>query len=265
MPVLATPTTRSVLLRRGAVLLAAFAPSDITSLALWLDANDIPPVADATAISSWTDRSGNSRHAAQASGTKQPLYKLAIQNGMPAVRFDATDDCLTTAAINLASTAGLTIFVVFTAASGTTRMLVESSATVVSNEGAFSFARLTGNTIEASHNGNAGAAVSWTTTAATAHTVPVIASAVYDFTLGSTEEIVGWINDGNRAGTKPAAGNNTDTGYGNHVFNIGARNNGASIPLGGDIFEIVFYASALSDYDRGRVETYLNEKWDVYS
>jgi hypothetical protein len=211
---------------------AAFSPSDIAGLALWLKADEITGLVDDDPVSTWADSSGNSRDATQTS-TKRPLYKTAIQNALPAVRFDATDDCLVTAAINFASSTGLTVFVVFTAASATDRVLVESSADSNSNEGAFGIFRLTGNTVSAAHNGHGGLAVAYTTTAATAHTVAVVASSVHDLTLGAGEEVVAWINDGNRAGTKTNSGvNNTDTGFGNHVINIGARNNGASVPSG---------------------------------
>jgi hypothetical protein len=49
---------------------------------------------DGNPISQWNDQSGNSHNLAQASGSLQPLYKAAIQNGMPVVRFDGSNDYL---------------------------------------------------------------------------------------------------------------------------------------------------------------------------
>lgn len=55
-------------------------------------ASEITGLADGAAISQWDDESGNANHLVQASGGLQPLYKTGINNGLPAVRFDGTDD-----------------------------------------------------------------------------------------------------------------------------------------------------------------------------
>lgn len=56
-------------------------------------------VADGTAQSQATDWSGNANHLVQASGTLQPVYKVALINGKPAWRSDGTDDYLMSASI----------------------------------------------------------------------------------------------------------------------------------------------------------------------
>lgn len=66
-------------------------PSDITGLAAWYKA-DALTLANNDPVASWTDSSGNARHAAQATGTKQPLYKTGSLNGKPVVSFDGVDD-----------------------------------------------------------------------------------------------------------------------------------------------------------------------------
>lgn len=58
---------------------------------LWLVADDILQV-DGTAISSWSDRSGNANNATQATTGRQPRYDSLIVNGHSVVRFDGTDD-----------------------------------------------------------------------------------------------------------------------------------------------------------------------------
>lgn len=62
-------------------------------LIAWYDAADIA-LADNDPVSSWTDKSGNGNTLAQGTGSKQPLYKTNIINGLPVVRFDGTDDNL---------------------------------------------------------------------------------------------------------------------------------------------------------------------------
>lgn len=48
-------------------------------------------------VSIWYDQSGNTRHFIQATTSFQPLYVANIQNGHPALAFDAVDDRLTRA------------------------------------------------------------------------------------------------------------------------------------------------------------------------
>lgn len=63
--------------------------------ALWTDtARTTPVTADGQAVAAWDDASGNSHHLIQATAAAQPLYKTAVQNGRPVVRFDGTDDTL---------------------------------------------------------------------------------------------------------------------------------------------------------------------------
>lgn len=76
-----------------------------TSLSLWLDASDATTrfqdsglttlaLADTDPVGGWKDKSGNARHVLQATAGKRPLLKLAIQNGLPIIRSDGTDDFL---------------------------------------------------------------------------------------------------------------------------------------------------------------------------
>lgn len=84
-------------------------PSSISGLVLWLKA-DALALADGTAVSSWTDSSGLSNHATQATGTKQPIFKTGILNGKAVLRFDASDDGLVTA---LAVASPFSVFTVY--------------------------------------------------------------------------------------------------------------------------------------------------------
>lgn len=48
--------------------------------------------ADSDPVGGWKDKSGNVRHHKQATGAQRPTYKTAVQNGLPAILFDGTDD-----------------------------------------------------------------------------------------------------------------------------------------------------------------------------
>lgn len=61
---------------------------------LWLKADDINQNTG-TAVSIWSDVSGNDNHAEQNTSSEQPVYhSSSVLNGMPIVRLDGTDDYL---------------------------------------------------------------------------------------------------------------------------------------------------------------------------
>jgi len=65
-----------------------FSPLDIADLQLWLDASKITGIADGADLATWSDLSGNSRHATQSTAANKPHYQEAYQNGLGAVEFD---------------------------------------------------------------------------------------------------------------------------------------------------------------------------------
>lgn len=75
---------------------------------------------DGDPVGSWPDTSGNGK-TGTSSGTARPIYKEHILNGLPIVRFDATNDEITT---NLTISNSFTIAVVYSgSSSGTNRAL----------------------------------------------------------------------------------------------------------------------------------------------
>ena len=75
---------------------AQFAPPDISNLSLWLDASDINNTgvspANGSAISSWKDRSGNSRNAATIVGQSAGVLVTNQINGKSVIRFTRIND-----------------------------------------------------------------------------------------------------------------------------------------------------------------------------
>jgi len=70
-----------------------YSPSDFSGLQTWFKADQIPSLNDGDPVSTWSDQSGNANNAT-ASLTLRPLYKTNIFNGLPAVRFDGSNDSL---------------------------------------------------------------------------------------------------------------------------------------------------------------------------
>lgn len=74
--------------------MALWSPRNLgASLGVWLNA-DALALADAAAVASFTDSSGNGRHAANATEAEQPTFQTNELNGLPVVRFDGVDDDL---------------------------------------------------------------------------------------------------------------------------------------------------------------------------
>jgi hypothetical protein len=88
------------------------APLLIPGLQVWLDAAYLSLV-DGTAVSSWSDRSGNGNHAVQATPANQPVYQNGVAGRFkkPALKFDNSDDFM--ALTTILATSTNTFFIVF--------------------------------------------------------------------------------------------------------------------------------------------------------
>jgi len=86
-----------------------WSPLDLPGLVAWYDASQITGLSDGDPVGTWSDLSGNSHDATQATAALKPLYKTNLQNGLAMVRGDGTDDVLLSD--SLASNVG-TIFAV---------------------------------------------------------------------------------------------------------------------------------------------------------
>lgn len=73
-----------------------FSPLDIPDYAQWLDAADSSTftVDGSTNVEQWRDKSGFGRHVSQDDAAKRPSYVSNVQNGLPGVLIDSTDDKL---------------------------------------------------------------------------------------------------------------------------------------------------------------------------
>jgi hypothetical protein len=64
------------------------------------DSRFLSGFSDGNEVDTWTDLSANARNATQSTSANRPLYKTAIQGGNPVVRFDGSNDVLTTASFD---------------------------------------------------------------------------------------------------------------------------------------------------------------------
>lgn len=89
----AIPYLRAAISPRG-----LHSAKELPRLILWGDASQLVGLADADPVSTSTDFSGSGNDAT-SSLTARPLYKTAIANGLPVLRFDGSNDILTTPSI----------------------------------------------------------------------------------------------------------------------------------------------------------------------
>lgn len=206
---------------------------------LWQDsARTTPAVADADPVGAWDDKSGLGINALQATAGLRPLYKTGIQNGRPAIRFDGTDDFLATAAFSADLVQPHTTFLVFKFTSTATRFMTDGIAAAKRGAGLYRnganfdwFAGL---------DTNLGAAdTSWHV----AYFVSNGASSIYRFDAG----VEGTIDPG----TNLLSG-----------LTLGASYDG-SLPVEGDMGELIIYNRVLSTNERIAVERYLGQKWGI--
>lgn len=71
---------------------AAFSPTDLAGLKLWLDASQIVGLNDGDAVSTWSDLSGQGNDVTQATVSERPTYQTGEIAGLPVVSFDGIDD-----------------------------------------------------------------------------------------------------------------------------------------------------------------------------
>jgi hypothetical protein len=98
------------------------APTELPGCVLWLDAADLSSITKdgSNKVSQWSDKSGNAKHAVQATGADQPTYSAAGFGGFPCIDWgngEAPARRLVTPNVTYGP---FTIFIVATAIVGTT-------------------------------------------------------------------------------------------------------------------------------------------------
>lgn len=85
---------------------SGFSPVSIAGLLLWAKADagtwqlstlSTPAVADGDPVGGWVDQAGLGHNLLQATGANRPTLKLAIQNSLPIIRFNGSNNYLRTA------------------------------------------------------------------------------------------------------------------------------------------------------------------------
>jgi hypothetical protein len=228
----------------GAGAAAPFDPAAYGTVGNWYDGSDLG-LANAAVVSSWTDKSGNARHATNANAGFQPTYRTGVKNGKGVVRFDGTDILtLATTAIN-------------------TRTIALVVGSVTAGQHPFAFG--TNTTTNARFNAAGASGWAWTRNAALADVViggvNVTGWNIVVVRLNSLASMDGWANGGAKVSWDPDDNVNLQT-----AGRIGGRGalTGPTGAITGDIAEVVIWDAALLDAQVASIIAALDAKWDVF-
>jgi hypothetical protein len=219
---------------------AAFDPTAYGTVVAWYKADAITGKVDGDALSAWNDSSAAGHNLAQATGSKQPLYKTGIQNGLPVVRFDGVDDFLK---VSFTQTQPETLFVVY-------KIRTWGSGNVDMDGGGTAGAMALR---ESSTNG-----VSLITTLGFEDQVLATGvSGAFHVLTGYYDELSGNNSTLQLDGGTPDTGDAGSTGAGGGVT-LGANSSGTNAAAI-DVAEYLLYSGTCSD--PAAVRSYLKTKW----
>jgi hypothetical protein len=258
-----------------------FAPSDISGLQLWLDADDprtlysdtsgtTKATTDGTAVALWVDKSGNGRNASQSTAASRPAVKSAFTNGRNVLNFDGSNDTLTVPSSTstfkfLHSTASTVFIVVQYKATGTYRSYFTTASS--SNHVGYIIFSNTDNTsyIPWIAGGVGGSLVVSNQSAANyidASQAYLVCAASDPTNATAANRAISYKN-----GTAPYK-NNVSTltpSTANSTYDLAIGSEGNTYFANVYIAEIVVYNALLTASQRIQVETYLNNKWGLWS
>lgn len=230
---------------------AAWTPASIAGLKVWLDASQITGLNDGDAVATWSDLSGNALNFTQGTASRRPLYKTAVQNGLPGVLADGVDDRLESASVDWSAYDKATLFCVYKNPTATAdEIIYERSADVNANNGAW----ILYNDATTAYN-----AVK-TTSASYSLVTNAVASGVVvtkiDLAL-ALNALTAKLNGSDFSG-RTFDGNGGNFGnYANYLFQ---RASGYA-PMSGYILEKGIYMGEIGDAARAQLTTYLRNKW----
>lgn len=249
---------------------SAFDPLSL-SPALWLDASDASTLYDAIsggslvapdgAVARWEDKSGNSRHATQATSGNRPLRKVSIQNSLDVLRFDGTNDYLATG--NFSGSQSFERYVVCNDRSSPSqsRIIIAQATSFDAPSPGADYMLNTGRALQTSQNGSSGVgALSQRQTGQVFNgTVFILAGQRGD---GTHAGHVITINGSAPSVTSPFTSNPGTYTKASSAYGIGARSEG-SLPMNGDIAEVLHFQRVLTTDERADLEAHLITKWGL--
>ena len=252
---------------------AAFSPLSLSPV-LWLNFSDIstlftdsagtiPVTADGDVIGYAADKSGNGNHATQATTLNKPLWKAAIQNGLGAGLWDGSNDYLLMPRVLAQADTSYTQVLVAKLQSpfSALRLVFQQVPTAQSSGAPFSHSiQLT------------------TTPLFRADTFPPSGGTFNSATVSTGTRLASYIQGGTSQEWR-VDGASSSTGSGGETYSCVTAINQAVLgvylnmdnlppttvfPYAGHICEFLVFSESLDAGQLEQLETYLNDKWNIY-
>lgn len=234
---------------------STFKPSDLTNLAIWLDAsNEASVISDNNLVSQWSDLSGNENHATQFVEQKKPRLVDNIINGLPAIEGfydEATPMGLSISDDPTLDYVTFSLFIVcqrhFDRGGGELVIAKEVGSdqrefrVEASGSGTF--------TSRTSADGSLSTVVGANSNLVASFTVPTLLELNYD---GSNFNLI----DNGTTFSSPLS----SVFNGSSDIGLFAQNTNGTAPFAGYISEVLFYSSYLGG-SSNQVRNYLKNKW----
>jgi len=227
--------------RHHGVLLsvAAFAPTDLSNLVLWVRPEELSALNDGDPITTWTAAPGTSNNLTQSDASQKPLCKTGLQNGYRGARFDGSNDRFD---VGSSFNAGpfTCLMVTKMADNGNNR-----GPWLGNSSGASSASGVFGNDADRYFLYNMASSIN--------NSAPQVNTLVELCASTTNSEV---FENGSSVGTKTGT-------FGSPVNQIG-RNGFLLRLFYGDIIELIVYSDEKSSGDRTLVRDYLNAKYAIY-
>jgi hypothetical protein len=240
-----------------------FTPTSLSGLTAWWDASDSATLFDADSggsasaadgeVGRLEDKSGNNRHFTQATSANRPTRKTSQQNGLDVLRFDGTNDRMTTSFIFLS---------LFNSSSGSAFIVAKALSVATNNANPYENASVlsegsAGHGFVTLRSNDTASAFGYDSTFRTATLSYVPGNWKVFATTHNGSDLAVSINEASASTT--ALSTRTFT---NFTMLLGAN---ATLEkfLDGDVGEIITYNVALSESDRNSVISYLMAKWGI--
>jgi len=230
---------------------AWYDPSDLSTL--FQEDGTTPAVVNGV-VGKVLDKSGNGNHLVQTVQTKCPILRQS--GGLYYLDFDGTDDGLeTSTSIDFTSTTDMSVFTgAQKTITGTNQNVLELSGSVGSNDGAFRVFCTSDDEWRAIQKG----------TVANVLTSVSVGNPNKSI-LTSTASIAAPSHAFRRNGSEVASNTaSLGTGtFGNHKLNVGARADGSTANLDGNVFSAIVIDRICTDSEIAAVESYMARKTGV--
>ena len=218
------------------------------------DTSGATPAGAGDAVARINDSSGNGNNIIQSTVAARPLLKQTV-GGDWYLDYSGTDDGMATAAIDFSASDKISVFASIEAEGSNTSVIVETAADYTSVNGSFVLYRQTSQGLGLNSKGSSDQTLS----VSTGYAAPTkqVLSGLIDISGNSS------ILRANGSVILSSTGDLGTGNFGNHVLNVGARNNAGSLFFNGKLFSFVVRGAATSGDQLIDAETWMDERGSI--